>query len=309
MPHVVPLSSQGIRRASPRNTIELRVGCLSLVGRIVAERYRLMEVIGKGGHCMVYRGVERASDAQVAVKVLLEGLLHHDELEARLQREYDALVALKGTSALRAFGLYREGGAVYLVSEFLRGQDFDHYLSDVESQGTRIQVPTLVEYIEPIVSTLEAAHDKGIWHRDLKPGNIFVLGRGTEGGVRLLDFGLSWSEASRPITRDGMIIGSPSYIAPEVWEGNPRGLDLRIDVYSLGAIIFRALAGSVPFPTKSVLGKAEAAKSAERPSLRALRPDLPLGVDEWVRQALAADRSQRFSRVRAMWDALRAILC
>ena len=267
-----------------------------------------MDVIGKGGHCLVYRGVERASDAQVAVKVLMEGLAHHEELEARLQREYDALVALDGTSALRAFGLYRQDGATYLVSELLRGQDFDHYLSDVEAQGMRVEIPTLIEYVEPIVSTLEVAHDRGIIHRDLKPGNIFILGRGTSGGVRLLDFGLSWSEASRPITRDGMIIGSPSYIAPEVWEGNPRGLDLRVDVYSLGAIIFRTLAGIVPFPTKSVREKAEAAKSAERPSLHALRPDLPKAVDQWVRQALAADRSNRFSRARAMWTALRAIL-
>jgi serine/threonine-protein kinase len=238
----------------------------------------------------------------------MEGLAHREELDARLEREHDALVALDGTSALRAFGLHRQDGATYLVTELLRGQDFDHYLSDIEAQGMRIETRTLIEYLEPIVSTLDVAHQLGILHRDLKPGNIFILGRGGPGGVRLLDFGLSWSERSRPITRDGMIIGSPSYIAPEVWEGNPRGLDLRVDVYSLGAIIFRALAGRVPFPTLSVREKAEAARTGERPSLHALRPELPKGVDGWVREALAADRADRFPSAQAMWRALRAIL-
>jgi serine/threonine-protein kinase len=281
---------------------------LSLVGLVVADRYRLMEVIGKGGHCMIYRGLERASDREVAVKVLINELPQHAELEARLGREHDALVALTGTSALRAYGLHRHGNATYLVTELLRGQDFDHYLSDIELQEQKLSPRTLVEYLEPIVLTLETAHMKGILHRDLKPGNIFILGRGTDGGVRLLDFGLSYSESSRPITQDGMILGSPSYIAPEVWEGNPRALDVRADVYSLGAIIFRALAGRVPFPSGSLLDKARAAKSAPRPSLHAIRPDLPKALDTWVEQALAADRNQRFARVRAMWSALRDIM-
>jgi serine/threonine protein kinase len=145
-------------------------------------------------------------------------------------------------------------------------------------------------------------------HRDLKPGNIFVLGRGGPGGVRLLDFGLSSSEASTPITRDGIVIGSPSYIAPEVWAGNPRALDHRADVYSLGAILFRALGGQVPFPVEGLHEKLVAATTAERPSLHALRPDLPQMVDEWVRRALEIDPGRRFSSVRETWDALRRAL-
>jgi len=270
----------------------------------VAERYRLMEVVGKGGHSLVYRAVERGGDREFAVKVLHQGMPSQEELEARLEREYHALVALRGTAATRADELCRTDGSLCLVMEFLRGQDLDEYLSDVEDQGRRIDVDTLVELLDPIVQTLEVAHERRIVHRDLKPGNIFVLGRGGPGGVRLLDFGLAWSGSAAPITRDGVVIGSPSYIAPEVWEGNPRALDLRVDVYSLGAIIYRALSGEVPFPARSIREKVEAATKAARPSLHAKRPDLPRGVDDWVGQALAIDRSTRFARVSGLWRAL-----
>jgi serine/threonine-protein kinase len=275
---------------------------------VIAERYRLMEVVGRGGHSLIYRGVERATGDEVAIKVLHHGVPQQESLEARMRREHDVLVALAGSAAPRVHGVWHEEGSLCLVMEFLRGQDLEEYLSDVEAQGDRVDTATLVELLEPIVDTLEAAHDRRILHRDLKPGNIFVLGRGGPGGVRLLDFGLATTGAATPITEDGIVIGSPSYIAPEVWEGNPRALDLRVDVYSMGAIIFRALGGQVPFPVTSLREKLAAATSAKRPSLRALRPDLPAGVDEWVQQALAINREARFSRVRSMWNALLATL-
>jgi serine/threonine-protein kinase len=276
---------------------------LTWVGKVVADRYRLMEVIGKGGHSLVYRALERGGDREFAVKVLHEELPSKKELEARLEREYATLVALEGTHATRAFELCRTDGSLCLVMEFLRGQDFDAYLADIESEGQRIEVGTLVELLSPIVETLDVAHERGIVHRDLKPGNIFVLGRGGPGGVRLLDFGLAWSDAADPITLEGVVLGSPSYIAPEVWEGFPRALDLRVDVYALGAVIYRALTGEVPFPRATIREKIAAATHAARPSLHAKRPDLPRGVDDWVRQALAVDRNHRFARVSGMWRA------
>ena len=281
---------------------------MSLVGQILADRYRLMEVIGKGGHGLIYRAIEKGTGDELAVKVLRDDVSGRAELEARLEREYEALLALEGTAAPRVHGRYRHEGMLCVVMELLRGQDLDDYLRDTEAQGLLMEVPTLVEFVDPVVSTLERAHSKGIVHRDLKPGNIFVLGRGGPGGVRLLDFGLSWSEVSTPITRDGIVIGSPSYIAPEVWAGNPRALDHRADIYSLGAILFRALAGQIPFPVEGLHEKLVAATSAERPSLHARRPDLPPMVDEWVRRALAIDPVRRFSSVRETWDALRRAL-
>lgn len=281
---------------------------MSWVGKVLAGRYRLMQVVGRGAHGLVYRGIERETNAEVAVKVIHTGVSHRTELETRMRREYDALRALSGTAATRVYELVEQDEALCLVMELLHGQDFDEYLADIEEQGKLIDAPTLVEYLDPIADTLEHAHELGILHRDLKPGNIFIPGRGARGGVRLLDFGLSRSGSSTPITLDGVVIGSPSYIAPEVWEGNPGTLDRRIDVYSFGAIIFRALAGRVPFPAESLREKLEAATTARRPSLRAVRPEFGPQIDAWVEKALAIRRQDRFDRVHAMWNALLEVL-
>jgi serine/threonine-protein kinase len=221
-------------------------------------------------------------------------------------REAQVMAALAGTSAIRVYGLRTTtDGALYLVMELLIGADLDDYLAEIESVGQRLSIHRLFDLLDPIVDTLEAAHARGIVHRDLKPANIFVL---ESGGVRLLDFGLAKVLAASPLTNDGMIAGSPSYIAPEVWRGNPRVLDHRIDVYSLGAITFRALSGNVPFDTGSLLEKYQLATTGERPSLYAKRPDLPREIDTWVAQALAIDPDMRFHQVRGMWNALRSVL-
>ncbi len=267
-----------------------------------------MEVVGCGGHGFIHRALEKSTGRELAIKILRDDVAGSAELEARLEREYAALIELEGTAAPAAYGLHRHNGARCLSMELLRGQDLDDYLRDIEAQGYRMEVRTLVEFIGPIIATLERAHERGIVHRDLKPGNVFVLGRGGPGGVRLLDFGLAWSDASTPITRDGIVIGSPSYIAPEVWAGNPRALDRRTDVYSLGAIVFRALGGAVPFPVPSLQEKLVAATTAPRPSLRAHRPELSVRVDDWVRRALAIEPARRFPDVREMWNGLLDVL-
>jgi serine/threonine-protein kinase len=273
---------------------------------VLDDRYELGDVIGRGGHGVVYRAYDRHLAADVAIKFLHESIAIDPQYNIRMLREAQVMAALTGTSAIRVFGLHTTpDGALYLVMELLAGRDFDTYLADLEEGGMRLSVYRLFELIDPIVDTLEAAHVRGIVHRDLKPGNIFVL---EGGGTRLLDFGLAKVMAAAPLTSSGMVAGSPSYIAPEVWKGNPRALDHRIDVYSLGAIVFRALSGVVPFGGKDILEKLALVTTAERPSLHQLRPDLPPEIDAWVVEVLAVDPDMRFRQVRGMWNALRGIL-
>ncbi len=274
-----------------------------VIGQIIAGRYQLVEVIGRGGHSVVFRARDARGGPDVAVKMLHEAVAGDPEYTVRMVREQRATAALTGTAAVRVYSLRTSpDGALCLVMELLRGKDLDEYLPALEARGERLSVDALIEYLGPIVDTLEIAHDNGIIHRDLKPGNIYIMdGRR---GVRLLDFGLAKMQGSRPLTRDGMIIGSPSYIAPEVWKGETRRLDHRVDVYSLGAIVFRALGGAVPFPGGTIREKLDMVTSGPRPSLHALRPDLPQEIDEWVAQVLAIWPDKRFRRVRAMWNAL-----
>ncbi|MEB2313499.1 MAG: serine/threonine-protein kinase [Sorangiineae bacterium] len=275
-------------------------------GQLIAGRYRLEQVVGRGGHSVVYRARDLEGGRDVAVKVLHESIAEDPEYTVRMVREQRVTAALTGTAAVRVLSLRTNArGVVCLVMELLEGQDLDEYLAACEARGERLSVAELVRLLGPIVDTLELAHLRGIVHRDLKPGNLFVLSE--RRGVRLLDFGLAKAPGARALTRDGMLIGSPSYIAPEIWRGE-LDADERLDVYSLGAIIFRALAGRVPFEGATLREKLTLVTSAPRPSLCALRPDLPSEVDEWVAQALAVEQGERFRRVRAMWNALAVAL-
>jgi serine/threonine-protein kinase len=273
---------------------------------VIGDRYELLAVIGKGGHGIVYRALDRQTHGVVAIKFLHDAFAVDPQYNIRMLREAQVMAALAGTSAIRIHGLHTTAeGALYLVMEYLDGDDLDEYLDRRLATGEKLSIEHLFELLDPIVDTLEAAHARGIVHRDLKPGNIFVL---KDGGVRLLDFGLAKVLAASPLTHDGMVAGSPSYIAPEVWRGNPRALDHRIDVYSLGAIAYRALADKVPFGGSSLVEKFQLATAGERPSLWRERPDLPEEIDKWVAQALAIDPELRFQKVRGMWNALRAIV-
>ena len=290
---------------SDRAPVDSELGNEARAPSVVGNRYELLNVLGKGGHGVVYRARDRETGADVAIKFLHDTFAEDPQYNIRMLREAQVMAALAGTSAIRVHGLHTTpDGALYLVMEYLKGADLDDYLDRRAAAGSSFSIEELFQLLDPIVDTLEAAHRRGIVHRDLKPGNIFVL---NEGGVRLLDFGLAKVLTASPLTSEGMVAGSPSYIAPEVWRGNPRVLDHRIDVYSLGAIAFRALAGAVPFAGSTLIEKFQLATAGERPSLHQLRPDLPPEIDQWVAQALAIDPERRFRKVRGMWNALRLV--
>jgi serine/threonine-protein kinase len=222
-----------------------------------------------------------------------------------MEREARAMGALSGTSATQIFEFNTSAdGTLYIVMELLEGEDLEQHLRGIEAGGGRLSGDRLVELLGPIAATLELAHARAIIHRDIKPANIFVMASKTRGPVRLLDFGLAKDLNAAALTKDGTVMGSPSYMAPEAWRGKPQELDQRIDVYSLGAVIFRALAGQVPFPEKAVMQLLLAVTRSKRPSLTAKRPDLPPAVDPWVERALAASPADRFQTVRDLWSAL-----
>jgi serine/threonine-protein kinase len=272
----------------------------------VVGRYQLLELVGEGGHGKVYRAQDRETGRVVAIK-LLHDSVKSAELELRMKREAYAMGQLKGTCATEVYECaVAESGQLYLAMEFLQGVGLDKLLAANEREGFTLPVPRMMELLGPVVATLEVAHARGIIHRDLKPENIFVK---SDGSVRLVDFGLMKDLSLAQLTAAGMVAGSPGYIAPEAWAGEPERLDHRVDVYAVGVIVYRILAGRKPFEQESgVLELVLLVTTGPRPSLHAARPDLPPAIDGWAKRALAVRPEDRFQTVTELWSALSAAL-
>lgn len=275
-------------------------------GHIGSQRYERLGVLGRGGQGIVYRAHDRWMQRPVAIKVLSSKAARDPQTAERLIREQQALSALRGTAAVEVLDIYRgEQGELCLVMELLTGMDLDEHLYRLEERRERLALPKVAEIFSPIVDTLEVAHAAGILHRDLKPANVFLL---EDGGTRLLDFGMARLRKAAPLTAAGTVMGSPSFMAPEAWRGQPGLVDQRADVYSLGVILFRVLAGELPFAGESLRDKFVGSTTGERPRLTTRRPDLPRAADEWVESALAIEREERFHNVRALWTAFLSAL-
>jgi len=274
----------------------------SRIGEILNKRYRIESIIGSGGQGVVYRALDLTDGEAVAIKILRDELAADPDWRERMFREARAMASLFGSAAVRVLDQgWTADQALYLVMELLNGHDFETALGNVERSGEKPDPLQVLEIIRPIVDTLERAHAHGIVHRDIKPANVFLL---HGGGVRLLDFGFAKFTRLPGLTVAGFIAGSPSYIAPEVWLRGGSQIDQRVDVYSLAAVVFRALAGTPPFTGDGLGAIYKAVTTAPRPKLTGFRPELPAKVDSWVEQGLAIDPDTRFGSVRALLNAL-----
>ena len=270
-------------------------------GDRVQDRYLLQNELGRGGHGVVFRAIDESTNTPVAVKVLNGDTADQDQYVLRLWREAQSLAALWGTSVVQVHEFDTDPrGFVYMVMELLEGEPLDEHLYELESFGDLMSPARVIEVLEPVAHALGVAHQKGIIHRDIKPPNLFLVDPLLGGGTRLMDFGLAKTPDFEEITDVGMIAGSPSYIAPEIWKSHP--FDHRIDSYSFAAVAFRMLAGRPPFTAQSTLQLYELATTAARPRLTDFRPELASAVDGWVDQALAIEARNRYPDMRTTWD-------
>lgn len=274
-------------------------------GDLVGGRYLLKAVVGRGAHAVVYRATDSLLGGDVALKVLSLAVAGNQEFAIRIVREQRAMAALRGSYAPEIYGATATNdGALCLVMELLGGIDLDEHLILRDEVNYPVTIDEVLSWIGPVVETLQLAHDLGIIHRDIKPGNIFIIGEPKIGSdVRVLDFGLAHLSSATRITKAGLLIGSPSYIAPEVWRGEPDRMDQRLDAYSVAAVIYRCLCGQVPFPHELLRDKLKAALGAPRPKISITRPELPIELDDWLARALSIEPEARYRSISQMWDA------
>ncbi len=217
-------------------------------GTVIADRYRVEEVLGIGGFGAVYKCTQLAMDQEVAVKVLKSEHIQSEEHVKRFAREAQAASKLSHPNTIRIFDFgSHTDDALYLAMEFLEGETFAQRLD----RDHQIPAPQVAHILTQVCHSLTEAHGAGIIHRDLKPENIMLMRvAGDSSFVKVLDFGIAAkladaNDRDEKLTEMGMIMGTPTYMSPEQAHGKP--LDERSDIYALGVLMYEALTGRVPF--------------------------------------------------------------
>lgn len=269
-------------------------------GQELGGRYRLESLIGRGGMGQVWRAVDQRLRRPVAVKVLPPEIAVAEGGLARFEREAEVTAALQHPNITVVFDIGQEDdGLTYLVMELLEGEDLR---TIVDRHPDGLPVDRAVGFALQLADALAAAHSRGIVHRDIKPANLFVL----EGDrLKLCDFGIaSLADEATRLTREGGSVGTPRYMAPEQFRGEPA--DFRSDLYAMGGVLHELLTGSAPFSAEGGLPALLYAHLNEPPPpVRTIRPDVPEGLERLVLSLLAKPMDQRPPGAEAVASYLR----
>ncbi|MCC6526002.1 MAG: serine/threonine protein kinase [Polyangiaceae bacterium] len=264
-----------------------------LLGTTLAGSYQIVGMLAEGGMGRVYEARHtRIPGKRLTVKVLHEEFVHRPEALERFQREAEAAAAVPSPFVVRVYDVHRTGdGRPFLVAEYLDGVELGEHLDAVGKLPTAVAV----RVARQLCKGLGAAHRAGIVHRDMKPENVFLTGDLARPVAKILDFGISRlaHKTDSRLTQAGAIIGTPAYMSPE--QACAKDVDLRADVYGVGAILYRAITGRAPFdpadPTATILAVA----TEDPPRPRAVEPGVPEELELVVQRAMAKNASDRYA--------------
>jgi serine/threonine-protein kinase len=281
----------------------------TLVGQTVAGKYKIVRLLGEGGMGAVYLSEQMLGSAtkKVALKTLHKHLSHDPSIQKRFEREVGNLCALEHPNTIQVSDYGKmDDGTLYLVMEYVQGRSVADVL---EKEGAMTDIARVENIFKQVCGSLEEAHQKGIIHRDLKPDNVLLCERaGVKDWVEVLDFGIAKrSNEHDPneakLTQQGMVLGTPPYMSPEQFTGQP--VDHRSDIYALGIMAYEMLTGKYPFEANTAWEWASKHMTEQpRPiELQQLGPHVPEKMRHAIMQALAKDKEQRFPSVKAFFEA------
>jgi serine/threonine protein kinase len=262
-----------------------------LLGTTLGDSYRIVRMVGEGGMGRVYEARHtRLGNKRFAIKMLHAEYARQPDVVARFQREAEAASGITHPNIVDVYDVHNtEDGLPYMVGEFLEGEEFGDFL---ERSG-KIPVPLAVRIVRQLCRALGAAHARDVVHRDMKPENVFLVGNPERPTVKIIDFGISkvGDAGGTALTRTGMIMGTPAYMAPEQARGDK--VDLRADIYALGGILYRALTGKKPFDgdDPSVTLAQVLTEDPTRP--RAREPSIPQALELVIQKAMSKSPADR----------------
>lgn len=269
-------------------------------------KYQLVERLGQGGMAEVYKAFQPGVERFVAIKLLHSHRAESADFVARFQREARAIGRLQHPNIVRIIDFDVEDEIDYMVMDYVTGGTLGDYLKTRKALPLSEALPIIAQLAE----ALAYAHQQGMLHRDIKPGNILFADE-THTQVVLTDFGLArlLDDGDAKLTMTGAMIGTPTYMSPEAVRGEP--CDVRADIYSLGVVLYEMVTGKTPYAAETPYSMMMKQANEPLPSPRTLKPDLPEVVEALLLKALAKAPEERFqsagefaSAIQQVWAAL-----
>ena len=255
-----------------------------MIGQVVGQ-YKITDKLGEGGMGAVYKGIDLMVEREVAIKMLRPDIARQPELVERFRSEAVMLAKLNNPGIATLYNFFRQGDDFFMVMEFVSGRTLE---SMIRSSGA-IPWDRAVPLFTLILECIVPAHNGGILHRDIKPANIMVT---NWGGVKVMDFGIARVLGTARMTREGRMVGTIEYIAPERIKGNEA--DVRADIYSLGVVLYEMLSGRLPFDSQSEFEIMRGHMQEPPPPLNQFIPGIPPAIEQVVMKSLAKAPEHRF---------------
>ena len=261
------------------------------IGKFLDDRYEILDVLGTGGMAVVYKAKCHRLNRMVAIKILKPELAQDEEIRNRFHDESQAVAKLNHPNIVNVFDVNQSDGVEYIVMELIEGITLKQYM---RKRGSSLNWREALHFMSQILQALRHAHSRGIIHRDIKPQNIMVL---RDGSVKVADFGIARiTDSQRTMTQEAL--GSVHYISPEQARGS--NIDARSDLYSAGVVLYEMLTGTLPYngdsPVAVVLQHVQSIPTPPR----AINPDIPLGMEQITKKAMAPNPDRRYPSADAM---------
>ena len=269
-------SIAAVRARFPGLLRESRPDSKDLVGRIVGNRLRIIEVVGQGGQATIYRADHLMMNRQCAVKIPSDAVMSDPEQSARFLREAKLTSAVQHPNIVSVFDFGTDDNSnTFMAMELVKGKPLDE---ELEERGGTLPLEEVMQYARGIAGGLSAIHAMGLVHRDLKPGNV-LLHKTSDGRIipKLSDFGFAIGPESiggPRLTMEGIVVGTIKYLSPE--QGQAKPVDFRADIFSFGIMLYRLLAADVPFDDDNIAKSLLRRIREPAPPLRHFKSDIPI---------------------------------
>ena len=267
-------------------------GAHRMLGATMLGQYELVDVLGQGGMSVVFKGRHKLTEQEVALKILPPELAAHSQVKSRFLDEAKALAALDHPNIVHLYNFGQENGSFVLAMQYVQGRTWERMILE----NTQLDWPASCRICIDVLRALEYAHGRGVVHRDMKPSNVLV--RAQDGSATVMDFGIAKMTTSTRLTATGQTMGTVRYMSPEQVRGQE--VDLRTDIYSLGATLYESLTGETPFDgnTHFEIMTKHLSELPRRPSANGI--EVPLAVEDALMRSLAKRPDDRFESAREM---------